>query len=64
VATGAVVVVALVASLLTTDHFKVAGFTTPGSQSVRALDQLHRALGYDPLPGLMILAHAPLPSSS
>ena len=43
------------------DRLKVAGFGTPDSESARATDTLHRALGYDPEPGMAVLAHADEP---
>jgi RND superfamily putative drug exporter len=40
------------------DHLKVAGFDTPNSQSSRATARLHGALGYDPEPGMVVLARS------
>ncbi len=60
---GAVVLLAAVAFALP-DHLSVAGFTTPGSQSTRTTSLLHRALGYDPEPGLVFLARSTRPLSA
>jgi uncharacterized membrane protein YdfJ with MMPL/SSD domain len=49
---------ALAASMLNPDRFTVAGFSDPASQSSRALSVLHRALGHDPEPGMVILARS------
>lgn len=56
---GLFVVAAALVVVLTHDRFDVAGFTTPGSQSAGASARLHRALGYDPEPGMVVLARTP-----
>lgn len=55
---GLVVVGALAAAALGRDRLEVAGYTDPGSQSMRASVRLHHALGYDPEPGMVILARS------
>jgi uncharacterized membrane protein YdfJ with MMPL/SSD domain len=52
---GVVLVLAVVAALLP-DRLNVAGFATPGSESTRTLEHLHGTLGYDPEPGMVVLA--------
>ncbi|MBV9212597.1 MAG: MMPL family transporter [Actinobacteria bacterium] len=51
-----------VVSFLVPDNLKIAGFGTPGSQSQRATAAIHRAFGYDPEPGMAVLArgHGPI----
>ena len=48
----------LAVSLATGDRFGVAGFTDPGSASVRARARIHRALGYDGFPAMVVLARS------
>ena len=55
---GVVVALAAAVALLETDRLQVAGYGTPGSPSARAADRLHDALGYDPEPGVVVLARA------
>lgn len=55
----AVVAVAALAVLaLVPDRFRVGGFTESGSPSVRALAIMRRGLGYDPEPGMVIVARS------
>ena len=42
----------------TPDHLTAGGFTDPGSESARALEQMRDVLGYDPEPGMVVLARA------
>jgi uncharacterized membrane protein YdfJ with MMPL/SSD domain len=59
---GAVGVFALVAIAFGKDvesHLKAAGFTDPASESEKAKAVLGDALGYDPNPGLVLVARAP-----
>ena len=53
------VVVAVVAGGGVADRLKPAGFTDPGSESARAVDQAAQMLGRDPSPGLVVVARAP-----
>lgn len=46
------------ASFVIPDRLQVAGFDTPGSDSARATARLHAALGYDPEPGIVVLARS------
>ena len=55
----AFVALATAVILFAGDRLQVAGYTTPGAPSTRAGQQLERRLGYDPEPGLMILARTP-----
>ena len=54
---GVVLSLALLAALLP-NKLNVAGFATPGSESTRTLEGLHDKLGYDPEPGMVILAES------
>ncbi len=49
----------LVASLVSGDRLQAAGFTDPGAQSMKARERLDGKLGYDPSPGMVILARSP-----
>jgi RND superfamily putative drug exporter len=40
------------------DRLKPAGFTDPAAESSLAADQSSRALGYDPVPGIVVVARA------
>jgi hypothetical protein len=52
------VVVLAIVSIALPDKLSVAGFGTPGSQSARSTERLHDALGYDPEPGMVVLARS------
>ena len=54
---GAVFALALTGAVLP-DKLDVAGFATPGSESARTVEHLHDTLGYDPEPGMVILARS------
>lgn len=41
------------------DRLKPAGFTDPASESSLAADEVARALGHDPVPGVVVVARAP-----
>ncbi|MHB1569631.1 MAG: MMPL family transporter [Solirubrobacteraceae bacterium] len=49
---------AVLVSVTSPDRFKVAGFSTPGSQSARALALARQELGYDPQAGMVVVATA------
>ena len=49
---------ALVFGANVADRLKPAGFTDPSSESARAAQQVAHALGYDPAPGLVVVARA------
>jgi RND superfamily putative drug exporter len=53
---GLFVVVALVAIVLTPDRLGVGGFTDPDAESAEALTAMQRELGYDPEPGMIVVA--------
>jgi putative drug exporter of the RND superfamily len=53
-----VVLGALVAALAMPDRLHVAGFTDPGAESSKVRDELHHRLGFDPRPGLVVLARS------
>ncbi len=55
----AFVALAIVAGGDVADRLKPAGFTDPGSESARAVDQAAEMLGRDPSPGLVVVARAP-----
>src|SRR3954447_1574849 len=59
----AIIVALAVASVLVPDQLKVAGFTTPDSESRRSTTALQHALGYDPEPGMVVLARSKFPFS-
>jgi uncharacterized membrane protein YdfJ with MMPL/SSD domain len=52
------ILAAVLLSVAIPDRFKVAGFTTPGSESARALALARKQLGYDPQAGLIAVAHS------
>jgi RND superfamily putative drug exporter len=58
VAIGLGLLILLGASFTVPDRLKVAGFTDPGSESARTYDTLRGVLGYDPEPGLIVIARA------
>jgi RND superfamily putative drug exporter len=47
------------AALLAPDRLSVGGFTDQGSESARALAGMQDALGYDPEPGMIVVARSP-----
>ena len=49
----------LAVTALTPDRLGVGGFTDPGSESARALAAMQRELGYDPEPGMIVVATSP-----
>ncbi len=61
---GVFVALAGAVSVFTGDRLQVAGYTTPGAASTQTGEQLRRALGYDPEPGLMILARTASPQDA
>ncbi len=50
-----------VVSIALPDNLKSAGFVTPGSQSDRSSTQLDKSFGYDPEPGMVVLARSAAP---
>jgi hypothetical protein len=50
---------ALMVAALCADELTTAGFIDPGSPSARTLDRLRESLGYDPEPGMIVLARSP-----
>ena len=56
---GALVVLAGVFGRGLEDHLKAAGFTDEASESERATALLHRTLGYDPNPGIVLVVRDP-----
>src|SRR4051812_20540011 len=58
VALACVLGVILAASAIAPDRLKVAGFTDSGSESSATLTRLQGSLGYDPEPGMVILARS------
>ena len=55
---GAVSAVAIALVAIVPDRFSVAGFTDGRSPSSRALDSMRHGLGYDPEPGMVVLARS------
>ena len=53
-----------IASFAVPDELGPAGFDTPGSESADTTKRLHDAFGYDPEPGLVILARSQVPLTS
>jgi uncharacterized membrane protein YdfJ with MMPL/SSD domain len=49
-------VAAAIAGATATDRLGIAGLSDPGSQGARTLSRLSRALGYQPEPGVVVLA--------
>src|SRR5687767_8272166 len=56
---GALVVLAGVFGRDLEDHLKAAGFVDEASESERATELLHQALGHDPNPGIVLVVRAP-----
>jgi uncharacterized membrane protein YdfJ with MMPL/SSD domain len=56
---GVFAVLAVVLGGNVADRLKPAGFTDPGAESSRATDRAADALGYDPAPGVVVIARAP-----
>ena len=52
---GVILALAILGALLP-DKLDVAGFGTPDSESTHTVERLHESLGYDPEPGMVILA--------
>jgi len=60
--TGLFVVLAAGVIALAGDRLQVSGYTTPGAPSTQASDHLRHILGYDPEPGLLVLARTSTPA--
>ena len=55
---GLVVAAAVIARVVAPGQLTVGGFTDPGSESAQALEEMQEILGYDPEPGMLVLARA------
>ncbi len=55
---GVAMAASLVAWAVTPDRLGLGGFTDPGSESAHALASMQRQLGFDPEPGMIVLARS------